>query len=42
MWFSTLERADEAEAVMRGLGTEAVGSVHYTVAVATAQFEMSK
>lgn len=37
---TTLERAREAEAMMRGRSTEPAGTVHYSVAVAVAQFAM--
>lgn len=37
---SVIERANEAESVMRSRATEPTGSVHYTVAPAVAQFVM--
>jgi DNA-binding transcriptional LysR family regulator len=37
---SVMERANEAESVMRSRATEPTGSVHYTVAPAVAQFAM--
>jgi DNA-binding transcriptional LysR family regulator len=37
---SMLERANEAEVIMRGRSKEPVGMVHYTVGIAVAQFAM--
>jgi DNA-binding transcriptional LysR family regulator len=37
---SMLERANEAEVIMRGRSKEPIGTVHYTVAIAVAQFAM--